>query len=89
MENPTIVSVDDTPTLISNAGTRRIARLIRNLGSSSVFLGGAAVEADNANSLMGWELAAGSQFEDTMSSSALYAVSPSGDTNNVQVWEVD
>ncbi len=86
---PVIYAVGATAVKISSAGTRHSARLIRNMGGGSVFLGGNdTVEADATNDLMGWELAAGEDFPDSISSGAIYAISASG-TNDVMVWEVD
>jgi hypothetical protein len=89
MANPVIVSVGDTPVEISKAGNRMAGRNIRNMGAGSVFLGDSDVEADATNDKMGWELAPDADFPDTVFKHAIYAVSASGQTNDVMVWRVD
>jgi hypothetical protein len=87
MSNPAKTSVGTTPIEISKAGNRMRARLIRNLGAGSVFLG----EDDTITSsgaTQGWEVEAGEKFPDSIFSGAIWAVSASG-TNDVQVWRVD
>lgn len=89
MSNPVIVSVGTTPKKISSAGNNKKARLVRNLGAGSVFLGvDTNIEKDNANGKMGWELPAGEDFPDSISRNEIWAVSASGN-NDVQVWQID
>lgn len=85
--SPFTIEVGDTAEKISNAGTRTTARLFRNLGATSVYLGGDDTVTDSG-ATMGWELEAGADFTDSVSNGDIYAISASGNTNDVQVWEV-
>lgn len=90
VRKPTVISVGTTPTKLESAaaadkiGVRRRSLLIRNLSGGSVFLGNADVTAAVAD---GWELAAGADFQDTVTNGDIYAVVASG-TADVQIWEV-
>lgn len=90
VRKPTVISVGTAAKKLESAnsadviGVRRRSILIRNLSGASVFLGNAEVTADVAD---GWELAAGADFQDTVTNGDIYAVVASG-TADVQIWEV-
>lgn len=83
---PYVVSVTTSPTLLQDTpaqGVRIRARVLKNLGASSVYLGGPTVAASATG---GWELAAGETFSDSLSNGDIYAITASGSVN-VMVWE--
>jgi hypothetical protein len=82
--SPRKVPVGTTAVLISGSATLR-GRIIRNLGTASVFLGGADVTASGAT--MGFEVAAGADFPDIIGNGAIYGIRDAL-TEDVQVWEV-
>lgn len=84
--SPFKITATTTRDVLSGAGTRLRARLIRNLGSVSIFLGGSDVTSSGAT--MGWEVAAGAEFTDSISNGDIYVITASS-TAVVQVWEVE
>jgi len=85
-QTPRTVEVTTTAGVIAEGDDSRRAVLIKNIGASTVFLGGTnAVASSGANE--GWELAAGETFPDTVSTGDIYGIVASG-TCEVKVWEV-
>jgi hypothetical protein len=88
-KSPYKVTITDTPTPVVDPGTpagvKVRGRILRNLGSSTIYLGGPDVEANTDH---GWELAAGEEFPDTISNGALWAIVAAAGSEPLQVWEV-
>lgn len=82
---PRTVDVDDTADLLSPAG-QWVARIYKNIGAQSVFLGAANVAATGAN--LGYELKPGEEFTDERSLNALYGVCGAALSSKILVWEV-
>jgi hypothetical protein len=82
---PRTVTVTTTATLISDSNPNWAARLFKNMGAASIYLGASNVTA--AGALQGWELGAGLEFPDTLSNGPIYAIIAAA-TADVKVWEV-
>lgn len=87
--SPFTVTVAATPTLLERPttplGVRKAARLLRNIGANTIYLGGADVAATGA--LQGYPVAINTDFPDSVTNGAIYGIVAAG-TEPMLVWEV-
>ncbi len=87
--SPFTVAVGTTPTLLERpttpSGVKKQARILRNIGAATIYLGGSDVAVSGA--LQGYPLAINTDFPDSVSNGAIYGIVVAA-TENCLVWEI-